>query len=61
MLTHVIPFMSIHLGTPLLAAAEASKEVGANAGKAIALGVGAGGGAAGAGARKGIVLGQVFD
>jgi F-type H+-transporting ATPase subunit c len=61
MLNHLLPFMSIHLGTPLLAAAEASKEIGANAGKAIALGVGAGGGAAGAGAGIGMLFGKVIE
>src|SRR5271156_3279753 len=58
---HLLPFMSIHIGLPLAAAAEASKEVGANAGKAIALGVGAGGGAAGAGAGIGMLFGKVIE
>jgi F-type H+-transporting ATPase subunit c len=61
MLTHLIATISIHLGAPILAAAEVSKEVGANAGKAIALGVGAGGGAAGAGAGIGMLFGKVIE
>ena len=61
MLTHLLPFMSIHIGVPLGAAVEASKEVGANAGRAIALGVGAGGGAAGAGAGIGMLFGKVIE
>ena len=65
MLTHLIAFMSIHLGAPLLAVAEISKEVakevGSSGGKSIALGVGAGGGAAGAGAGIGMLFGKVIE
>jgi F-type H+-transporting ATPase subunit c len=62
MLTHLVATMSIHLGTPVLAAVEASsKEVAENAGKSIALGVGAGGGAAGAGAGIGMLFGKVIE
>ncbi len=61
MLTHLFPFMSLHLVSPLLAAANTSVEIGENAGKAIALGVGAGGGAAGAGAGIGMLFGKVIE
>jgi F-type H+-transporting ATPase subunit c len=62
MLTHLLPFMSIHVLNPLVAAAaNSSVEVGKDAGRAIALGVGAGGGAAGAGAGIGMLFGKVIE
>ena len=62
MLTHLLPFMSIHVLNPLLAAAANSNvEIGKDAGRAIALGVGAGGGAAGAGAGIGMLFGKVIE
>jgi F-type H+-transporting ATPase subunit c len=53
--------MSIHVLSPLSAAANSNVEIGENAGKAIALGVGAGGGAAGAGAGIGMLFGKVIE
>ncbi|MFI4977090.1 MAG: ATP synthase F0 subunit C [Solirubrobacterales bacterium] len=62
MLTHLLPFMSVHVVNPLIAAATGSNaEIGKAAGRAIALGVGAGGGAAGAGAGIGMLFGKVIE
>ena len=61
MLSHLLPFMSIHLALPALAVAEASRKSARMPVKAIALGVGAGGGAAGAGAGIGMLFGNVIE
>ncbi len=60
-MTHLFPFLSIHVGHALLVASTTAEETGKAAGRAIALGVGAGGGAAGAGAGIGMLFGKVIE